>query len=197
MRRRPISLSWSSRPPRGGRSSSPSPGSPRLGSFRWRRRTRATCANMDWGSAGAGSPTTSTRRCLLRCCGRSPGNPGEAAARHQRARPVAPCQVSARCGSHRAAGRTCGVSAVSAWEIAVKRALGKLDLKDTVEQIVTRYGFLPLPATVRHGDLLPDLPLHHADPFDRLLIVQALDEGLTILTSDRAFEPYRVPVEWV
>ncbi len=89
------------------------------------------------------------------------------------------------------------VSAVSAWEIAVKRALGKLDLKDTVEQIVTRYGFLPLPATVRHGDLLRDLPLHHADPFDRLLIVQALDEGLTILTSDRAFEPYRVPVEWV
>jgi PIN domain nuclease of toxin-antitoxin system len=39
--------------------------------------------------------------------------------------------------------------------------------------------------------------LHHPDPFDRLLIVQALDEGLTILTSDRAFEPYRVPVEWV
>ena len=89
------------------------------------------------------------------------------------------------------------VSAVSAWEIAVKRALGKLDLKDTVEQIIARYGFLPLPATVRHGDLLRDLPLHHPDRFDRLLIVQALDEGLTILTSDRAFEPYRVPVEWV
>ena len=89
------------------------------------------------------------------------------------------------------------VSAISAWEIAVKRALGKLDLRDTVEQIVARYGFLPLPATVRHGDLLRDLPLHHPDPFDRLLIVQALDEGLTILTSDRAFEPYRVPVAWV
>jgi len=89
------------------------------------------------------------------------------------------------------------VSAVSAWEIAVKRALGKLDLKDTVEQIVARYGFLPLSATVRHGDLLRDLPRHHPDPFDRLLIVQALDEGLTILTSDRAFEPYRVPVVWV
>jgi PIN domain nuclease of toxin-antitoxin system len=89
------------------------------------------------------------------------------------------------------------VSAISAWEIAIKRALGKLDLKDTVEQIVGRYGFLSLPATVRHGDLLRDLPLHHGDPFDRLLIVQALDEGLTILTSDRAFEPYRVPVAWV
>ena len=80
--------------------------------------------------------------------------------------------------------------------VAVKRALGKLELKDAVEEIVSRNGFFPLPATVRHGDLLRDLPLHHGDPFDRLLIVQALDEGLTILTSDRAFEPYRVPVVW-
>lgn len=89
------------------------------------------------------------------------------------------------------------VSAVSAWEIAIKRALGKLELKDPVEEIVARNGFLALPATIRHGDLLRDLPLHHPDPFDRLLIVQALDEGLTIVTADRAFEPYRVPVAWV
>jgi PIN domain nuclease of toxin-antitoxin system len=89
------------------------------------------------------------------------------------------------------------VSAISAWEIAIKRALGKLDLQDPVEDIVARNGFVALPATIRHGDLLRDLPLHHPDPFDRLLIVQALDEGLTILTADRAFEPYRVPVVWV
>jgi PIN domain nuclease of toxin-antitoxin system len=89
------------------------------------------------------------------------------------------------------------VSAVSAWEIGIKRALGKLDVKDPVEDIVERNRFVPLPVTVRHGDLLRDLPLHHADPFDRLLIVQALEEGLTICTSDRAFEPYRVPVAWV
>ncbi len=88
------------------------------------------------------------------------------------------------------------VSAISAWEIAIKRALGKLDLKDPVEDIAARNGFVALPATIRHGDLLRDLPLHHPDPFDRLLIVQALDEGLTILTSDRSFEPYRVPVVW-
>jgi len=88
------------------------------------------------------------------------------------------------------------VSAISAWEIAIKGAVGKLDLKDTVEDIVVRNRFLPLPVTIRHGDLLRDLPHHHSDPFDRLLIVQALDEGLTILTSDRAFEPYRVPVVW-
>lgn len=89
------------------------------------------------------------------------------------------------------------VSAISAWEIAVKQAVGKLELKDPVDDIVARNGFLALSATVRHGDLLRDLPRHHADPFDRLLIAQALDEGLTILTADRAFEPYRVPVEWV
>ena len=88
------------------------------------------------------------------------------------------------------------VSAVSAWEIAIKRALGKLELKDPVERIVTQNGFFPLAVTVQHGDLLRELPPHHPDPFDRLLIVQALEEGLTILTSDRAFEPYRVPVAW-
>ncbi len=89
------------------------------------------------------------------------------------------------------------VSAISAWEIAIKRSLGKLELKDPVEVIAGRYGFLSLPATVRHGDLLRELPLHHSDPFDRLLIVQAVEEGLTILTADRAFELYRVPVVWV
>ena len=88
------------------------------------------------------------------------------------------------------------VSAISAWEIAIKQALGKLELKDTVEDIVEQNGFVTLSATIRHGDLLRDLPLHHPDPFDRLLIAQALDEGLTILTSDRSFEPYRVPVAW-
>ena len=89
------------------------------------------------------------------------------------------------------------VSAVTAWEIAIKRAVGKLRMEDRVEDVVARNAFLPLGVTVRHGDLLRDLPLHHGDPFDRLLIVQALDEGLTILTSDRAFEPYRVPVVWM
>lgn len=86
------------------------------------------------------------------------------------------------------------VSAVSAWEIAIKRALGKLEFDDAVEDVAASYGFSTLPVTIRHGDLLRELPFHHPDPFDRLLIVQALEEGLTILTSDRAFEPYRVPI---
>jgi PIN domain nuclease of toxin-antitoxin system len=89
------------------------------------------------------------------------------------------------------------VSAVSAWEIAIKRALGKLTFRDTVEAVTDGYGFLPLPVTLRHADLLQNLPAHHSDPFDRLLIAQALEEGLTIVTSDHAFEPYRVPVVWI
>lgn len=88
------------------------------------------------------------------------------------------------------------VSAITAWEIAIKRAVGKLKLEAPVEELLAQNGFLALPVTVRHGDLLRELPRHHPDPFDRLLIVQALEEGLTILTSDRAFEPYRVPVVW-
>lgn len=89
------------------------------------------------------------------------------------------------------------VSAVSAWEIAIKRAQGKLRFPDAVADVVERYAFFPLPVTVRHSDLLRDLPMHHPDPFDRLLIAQALEEGLTILTADRVFELYRVPVEWI
>jgi PIN domain nuclease of toxin-antitoxin system len=89
------------------------------------------------------------------------------------------------------------VSAVSAWEIAVKQSLGKLRFPDAVDDVVEMYGFVPLPTSVRHGDLLRALPRHHPDPFDRLLIVQALDDGFTILTSDRAFDAYRVPVEWI
>lgn len=88
------------------------------------------------------------------------------------------------------------VSAVTAWEIAVKRAAGKLRMERLVEDVVTSNKFLSLSVSLRHGDLVRDLPLHHSDPFDRMLIVQALDEGLTILTSDRAFELYRVPVVW-
>jgi PIN domain nuclease of toxin-antitoxin system len=88
------------------------------------------------------------------------------------------------------------VSAVSGWEIAIKRALGKLRFGDALEAVADRYGFQPLPVTLRHADVLRELPGHHGDPFDRLLIAQALDEGFTILTSDRAFEAYRVPVVW-
>lgn len=88
------------------------------------------------------------------------------------------------------------VSAVSAWEIAIKAALGKVRFDGSVEDAVRAYGFAELPVAMRHGDRVGALPLHHPDPFDRMLIAQAVEEGLTILTSDRVFEKYQVAVEW-
>ena len=88
------------------------------------------------------------------------------------------------------------VSPVSAWEIAIKRALGKLRFSGGVEGVAEGYGFYALPVTLRHAYRLSDLPAHHGDLFDRLLISQALEEGFTILTSDRAFAAYRVPGVW-
>jgi PIN domain nuclease of toxin-antitoxin system len=89
------------------------------------------------------------------------------------------------------------VSAASAWEIAVKRTVGKLRFDGPVAETLTRNGFAELPVTVRHADAMLALPAHHSDSVDRLIIAQAIDEGYTIVTTDRAFELYRVPVIWV
>ncbi len=65
------------------------------------------------------------------------------------------------------------VSAVSVWEISVKRASGKLAFRQDILQVLTRTGFDSIDITPRHADRAGSLPLHHADPFDRLLIAQA------------------------
>lgn len=90
------------------------------------------------------------------------------------------------------------VSIVTAWEIAIKQSLGKLDLARPAEQwvpeVLQRSGFevaeLGLAAALR----VRALAWHHRDPFDRLLVAQALEEGLTIVTHDDAFAPYGVPL---
>jgi PIN domain nuclease of toxin-antitoxin system len=84
------------------------------------------------------------------------------------------------------------VSAVSAWEIAIKKALGKLAAPDDLEHQVHAGGFLPLPISIAHGVAAGKLPRHHEDPFDRMLIAQAYAEGLTIVTRARCFEDYGV-----
>ena len=86
------------------------------------------------------------------------------------------------------------VSAVSAVEIAVKAAVGKLRTPDDLAERIVDKAMIELPLTVRHGLALRDLPLYHRDPFDRMLIAQARCEGLTIVTSDRAFAAYDVPI---
>ena len=88
------------------------------------------------------------------------------------------------------------VSAVTAWEIAIKSALGKIVARGTVADAIADYGFSSLPITVEHADAVATLPFHHRDPFDRLLAVQARIEALTLITRDPAFRPYRVPVLW-
>jgi PIN domain nuclease of toxin-antitoxin system len=86
------------------------------------------------------------------------------------------------------------VSAVSAWEISIKKALGKLTAPDDLEQQIDVGGFAPLPITIRHGIAAGELPRHHDDPFDRMLIAQAVDEGLTIVTHDKHFADYDVAI---
>ena len=85
-------------------------------------------------------------------------------------------------------------SVASAWEMAIKRALGKLDVPDDLEQQLARHGFTPLPINLAHALAAGALSRHHADPFDRMLIAQALAEGLTIVTRDGRFSAYGVPI---
>jgi PIN domain nuclease of toxin-antitoxin system len=88
------------------------------------------------------------------------------------------------------------VSIASAWEASIKVSHGKLRLDGSFGAGVQHSGFQALPVTFDHVDRLPGLPRHHRDPFDRMLIAQALVEGLMIVTSDRHFEPYEVRVVW-
>ena len=88
------------------------------------------------------------------------------------------------------------VSAASAWEVAIKVALGKLRIPGAFAEAVEASGFDELPITFRHAAHAGGLPPHHADPFDRMLIAQAIGEGLTVVTHDRAFAAYGVPVIW-
>jgi PIN domain nuclease of toxin-antitoxin system len=88
------------------------------------------------------------------------------------------------------------VSAVSVWEIAIKCAVGKLQAPDDVIERVDEAGAELLTITARHAHATGALPLHHRDPFDRLLIAQAQLERCTIVSGDGAFPAYDVPVVW-
>jgi PIN domain nuclease of toxin-antitoxin system len=89
------------------------------------------------------------------------------------------------------------VSAASVWEVAIKRALGKVRLPGRFTDGVAESGFLPLPIGMAHAEAAGALPPHHTDPFDRMLVAQARLEHLTVVTHDRAFAPYGGPIVWV
>ena len=92
------------------------------------------------------------------------------------------------------------LSAVSSWEIAIKCALGKLQLPEPPESFVpkrlARDDIRPLPIQHTHALRVSSLPLHHSDPFDRLLIAQAQIEDIPIITADPLFKSYDVGILW-
>jgi PIN domain nuclease of toxin-antitoxin system len=92
------------------------------------------------------------------------------------------------------------VSHATAWEVAIKTSLGKLRLQvpyeDLFPGVIASNGWRMLGSDCSHYRELLALPLHHRDPFDRLLIAQAQVEGLTLVTGDPAFRAYGIPVLW-
>ncbi len=88
------------------------------------------------------------------------------------------------------------LSAASAWEIAIKYGLGKLTLpsrpSELIPELMSMTAVAALPVLHSHALRVADLPTHHRDPFDRLLVAQAQLEDLPILTTDPQFEPYEV-----
>jgi PIN domain nuclease of toxin-antitoxin system len=88
------------------------------------------------------------------------------------------------------------VSAATVWEVAIKSRLGKLTIEGDLVAEITENGFFELPMTARHAQRAGDLSRHHEDPFDRMLIAQALLEGMTLVSRDGQFAAYGVPLLW-
>jgi PIN domain nuclease of toxin-antitoxin system len=98
---------------------------------------------------------------------------------------------------HRAAislaQNTVYLSAASAWEISIKRKIGKLTFSGSVHEAIRRHRFEAVPISVQHAEYAGELPLIHSDPFDRLLVAQAHIEGMTLVTVDPEILQYQVP----
>ena len=91
------------------------------------------------------------------------------------------------------------ISVASLWEIAIKKSIGKLDLDDSVseyEHICHRGGIAILPISVGALERIQQLPDIHRDPFDRLLIASAAEEGMALVTNDEKIRRYDIPTMW-
>lgn len=86
------------------------------------------------------------------------------------------------------------VSAATVWEMSIKNSLGKLSVPNNLLEKLRDNNFELLSITAEHGLKIIDLPLYHKDPFDRILITQAMIEGLTIITVDTKFPLYDIPL---
>jgi len=91
------------------------------------------------------------------------------------------------------------LSVSSAWELAIKISLGKLEFKGHVARFIhlaETYGFSILPIKTAHLTILESLPLLHRDPFDRLLIATAISEQMTLIRADKNIAQYNIPLIW-
>ena len=104
-----------------------------------------------------------------------------------------PAQLSEAAGAAiRDEGNVVCVSAATAWEIVIKKALGKLDAPDNLDEVLRDCRFTPLPISVAHALAVRSLPMRHRDPFDRMLVAQAHTEGMTVVTRDPKVLEYAV-----
>ena len=88
----------------------------------------------------------------------------------------------------------CFISSATIWEVSIKCALGKLEIPDNFTDILEQEGFNELQISWNHAAMVRQLPFHHKDPFDRLIIAQAIIEDLTLLTVDKVIPVYEVKI---
>ena len=86
------------------------------------------------------------------------------------------------------------MSSAVIWEIRIKQALGKLEIPSNFRKVLDRQPFEMLAISAEHAHAVGDLPAHHRDPFDRMLIAQATVERLTLVTRDTIIRDYKIPV---
>ncbi len=105
-----------------------------------------------------------------------------------------PAQLSEAAGAAiRDGANVVFVSAATVWEIVIKKSLGKLDAPENLDEVLRACRFTPLPVKVAHALAVQSLPMHHRDPFDRMLVAQARTEGMTVVTRDPKLLQYGVP----
>jgi len=91
---------------------------------------------------------------------------------------------------------TLHVSAASLWEAAIKQSLGKLEVEEELLAVLEEEGFVVLAVSAPHAWKVRELPFHHRDPFDRLIVAQALCEELELVSADVALDAYGVRRRW-
>ena len=103
-----------------------------------------------------------------------------------------PGELGDGCGRQLASADEVYFSAVTPWELGIKRAKGRIDYPDGLVAELVACGFDELPITAAHADAATRLPPHHTDPFDRMLVAQAQAESLTLVTVDEQLLAYDV-----